>query len=369
MSEIDQSIFKNFDYTFDGYSEFQIPQIPTLPKEYNLGVIVGSSGSGKSSLLNQFGKEEEITWDRDKSLASHFESVDDAINKLTAVGLNTIPTWGKPRNVLSNGEGFRADLARKLKDNSIVDEYSSVVNRDVAKSCSVAFSKYIKRNNLKNIIVASCHFDILDWLEPDWVYNTDTKELLRGGLRRPSIQVQIYRCGRNYWEIFKNHHYLTDKLPPIVKCYIATWENKLIGFASTITMPANIPGLYEGDKRKKWRACRTVVFPDFQGFGIGTRLADTIGDIHLEEGVRFFSKTSHMRMGEYRNRSPKWRATSTNQKKPPKIPKNIKNRGIGNGWVKAQRVCYSHEYIGENNKSYNPIYNFQSNTEKQMSLI
>lgn len=71
-------------------------------------------------------------------------------------------------------------MARKLKDNAVIDEFTSVVNRETAKSCSVALSKHIKKRGLKNIVLATCHDDILEWLDPDWVYNTDTKEISRG---------------------------------------------------------------------------------------------------------------------------------------------------------------------------------------------
>ena len=170
-----------FDCKFDGLSKFYPWKIPTkLPTKFKLGVIVGSSGSGKSTLLKNFGVEETPTWDPNKSIVSHFNSPDDGINKLTAVGLNTIPSWYKPYHVLSNGEKFRADLARKLKSNCVIDEYTSVVDRNVAKAASVALSRYIDKNGLENVVISTCHSDIIDWLEPDWVINTDTGELLHG---------------------------------------------------------------------------------------------------------------------------------------------------------------------------------------------
>ena len=125
LTNIDQEIFKNFDYAFDGKSEFHVPMIPDVPEQFGIGVIYGSSGSGKSSILKNFGSEEVIKWDRNSSVASHFDNVDDAIGRLSAVGLNSVPTWGKPRHVLSNGEGFRADLARKLKSNCVIDEFTA----------------------------------------------------------------------------------------------------------------------------------------------------------------------------------------------------------------------------------------------------
>lgn len=170
-----------FDCKFDGVSTFYPWKIPTkLPTKFKLGVIVGSSGSGKSTLLKQFGQEQNPIWEPNKSIVSHFKSPDEAINKLGSVGLNSVPSWYKPYSVLSNGEKFRADLARKIKSNVVIDEFTSVVDRAVAKAASVSLSRYIKNNDLENIVLSTCHRDILEWLEPDWVLDTDTGELLDG---------------------------------------------------------------------------------------------------------------------------------------------------------------------------------------------
>jgi ABC-type lipoprotein export system ATPase subunit len=172
---------KAFDCIFDGTSKFYPWDKPRkLPQDFNIGVIVGGSGSGKSTLLKEFGDTVTNDWDETKSVLSHFNDPDDAINRLSAVGLNSIPSWYKPYNVLSNGEQFRANLARLISDNAIIDEYTSVVDRNVAKAASTSLSKYIRKNNIKNVIFSTCHDDILDWLEPDWVINTNTGEMYDG---------------------------------------------------------------------------------------------------------------------------------------------------------------------------------------------
>jgi ABC-type lipoprotein export system ATPase subunit len=170
-----------FDCKFDGTSTFHPWDLPTsLPKKFKIGVIVGSSGSGKSTMLKQFGIEEQPEWNPNKSVISHFDNPEDGINRLSSVGFNSIPSWYKPYHVLSNGEKFRADLARKMKSNVVIDEYTSVVDRTVAKAASMALSRYVKNNDLHSIVISTCHMDIVDWLEPDWVINTDTGELLDG---------------------------------------------------------------------------------------------------------------------------------------------------------------------------------------------
>ena len=354
LTDIDKEIVKNFDYKFDGKTEFTVPHFPKIQNDFSIGVIYGSSGSGKSSMLKQFGEEQELVWNYNKTIASHFDSVEDAIERLGAVGLNTVPTWAKPRNVLSNGEGFRCDLARRLGSNIVIDEFTSVVNRDVAKSCSLSLYKYVKRKKLKNIVLATCHDDILEWLQPDWVFNTDVRQFASRGLVRQPIEIRIVKGQKKYWELFKKHHYLTEELPSSVQVYLALWGDRIVGFSSTISLPGWTPPLYEGDTRLKWREARTVVLPDFQGLGIGTRISDAVGEIMLEQNVRYYSKTSHIRMGEYREKSPLWRATVSNLKDRSSDKHDHKKRLIP---LARDRICYSHEYIGEDKKAYDPKFN------------
>lgn len=214
QDEITKEIAKNFDYDYKGETVVEV-SIPTFPKDFDIGLIVGSSGSGKTTLLkNCFGEEENIGWDNNKSIASNFSSFEEASNRFGAVGLNSIPTWLKPYRVLSNGEQFRANMARKLKDGAVIDEFTSVVNREVAISCSTSISKYIKRNGLKNIVFCSCHYDIIPYLQPSWVYDVDKKEFYEGGhyLRREPIIIEFYPCERRLWDLFKRHQFIGSML-------------------------------------------------------------------------------------------------------------------------------------------------------------
>lgn len=104
------------------------------------------------------------------------KSITDIEKAFTSVGFASPPSWLKPYGVLSNGEKMRCDLARAiLEDNELIvfDEFTSVVNREVAKTSSYAISKAVKSANKKFIAVA-CHKDIIEWLEPDWIYDTDS---------------------------------------------------------------------------------------------------------------------------------------------------------------------------------------------------
>jgi len=180
-----RSIQGMFDIPITDLSEISFKgDIPIDNLKWNIGLIVGSSGSGKSQISNNifskdFNNSENIFWDNDKSLVDNFPdefSINEIISSLTSVGLNESKVWIKPHGALSTGQKFRADLARIVCCNKkiVFDEFTSVVDRTVAKAASNSLQKYIRRED-KQFIAVTCHFDVLEWLQPDWVYNTDTK--------------------------------------------------------------------------------------------------------------------------------------------------------------------------------------------------
>lgn len=102
-------------------------------------------------------------------------SVDDIEKAFYAVGFGSVPSWLKPYSVLSNGEKMRVDMANALLTDDMVvfDEFTSVVDRNIAKVCCIAIEKAIRRSG-KRFIAVSCHRDITEWLQPDWIFDTDT---------------------------------------------------------------------------------------------------------------------------------------------------------------------------------------------------
>lgn len=175
-----EELIKPFDLDVSGPIEFFPWELDKsqLPTDWQMGLIVGASGTGKSTLLEDFGTQPHIEWKANCSIASHFSSAAEARDRFFAVGLNSVPTWRKPYTVLSTGEKFRADLARSIGNNAIVDEYTSVVSRAVAKSASVALRRWVSQSQIKSMVLASCHSDVLEWLSPDWVVDTDTGTLI-----------------------------------------------------------------------------------------------------------------------------------------------------------------------------------------------
>lgn len=361
LTDTTEKISNAFDYEFTGKTTTEII-VPKFPDEFQIGLIVGASGSGKSTLLSKFGKEETIKWNNDYCIADNFDSYEDAMERLGAVGLNSIPAWLQSYNTLSNGQKFRADMARRLKDNAVIDEFTSVVNRECAISCSNSIQKYIRSKKLKNIVFCSCHYDIIEYLQPDWIYNTDTKELSvgRSVRQKSNIVLKVSQCAKQIWSMFAKYHYLSSKLNKSADCYLISWNDKIVAFASILPMPGK---LSENDVRKKVTEHRMVVLPDYQGLGIGNKMSEYFGELYLSQGYRYYAKTANPRMGEHRQKSNLWKATSTNLIQNKKVEditiedlhKVMAHSKIGrvttekSALLYLTRLCYSHEYIGNEN--------------------
>ena len=279
--------------------------------------------------------------------------------------MNSIPTWLKPYHVLSNGEKFRADLARQLGDNAVIDEFTSVVNREVAMSCSVSISKYIRNNGLKNVVFCSCHDDIIAYLQPDWVYNTDTHEFYNGRyLQRPKITLNVYGCSAKIWDMFKRHHYLSGDINKAATCYIAVLNDDPVAFAAILPLPS-------GTLKHAYREHRVVVLPDFQGMGIGNAFSEMLGEAYHLAGCRYFCKTANPRMGIHRDNSDKWKATSKNHVLRPDYLKQQKHNFhnmLNNSIMHVNRDCFSHEYIGDG-KEYPFTLNQKTATGVQLTIF
>ncbi len=235
-------------------------ELPIEDKPWSIGLVVGASGSGKTSIINK-------VWGNVKPYAKRFpkdrpiidalspgESFDKVTSALSAVGLGTVPAWLRPYHVLSNGEQFRANLASILCEQPqrvVVDEFTSVVDRQVAKIGAGAFGKYWRKTGGKAVI-ASCHYDVIDWLQPDWVYDTNTGQFAWRSLRqRPSIGVEIWQTNWQYWPLFEPHHYL--KMPHMVAAtnYVGFVGDKPVIHLAVSTMAGFIEAracqIYTGD--------------------------------------------------------------------------------------------------------------------------
>jgi ABC-type ATPase involved in cell division len=289
-------------------------ELPIEDNDWKIGVIVGPSGSGKTSIGKTIWQDVGIydgdkNWTHDNPIIDCIAAdgkFDDVTNALASVGLGSVPTWLRPYNVLSNGEKFRAGLARIIAENPsrvIIDEFSSVVDRQIAKVGAGAFSKAFKRGNGQAVLL-SCHYDILDWLEPDWVFDTQSGQLQRGLLwQRPKFELEIYKTNSSYWKLFEPHHYL--KLPCMVAAnyYVGFIENNPICHIA-VAPRLNIGGM---------RACRMVVMPEWQGAGVGMKFLNEVCRLQFTDANTFHERvkavyfhTSHPALCAALRRDRKW---------------------------------------------------------------
>jgi GNAT superfamily N-acetyltransferase len=286
--------------------------VPIEDKPWNVGLIVGPSGAAKSLLAGELWPHVLVrqAWD-DRAVVDHFPAAmgtRDVTGLLTAVGLGSPPAWVRPYATLSNGEQFRASMARALAETSqeeivVVDEFTSVVDRQVAKVASHTVQKTVRKAG-RQFVAVTCHYDVIDWLQPDWVLEMPTAELTwRQVQPHPPIQLDIHRVSRTAWPLFEQHHYLNPKLHPAATCWCGYVEGRPVVFESVIHFPhPRTNNIRMGH--------RLVVLPDWQGLGIASRVLDWVGLELYGQGLRFRSVAAHPAMIAYLAGSPRWRDTT-----------------------------------------------------------
>lgn len=298
--------------------DLEIPCVD-LSGDWSIGVIVGASGSGKTSIGKQlFGGDKIVNlsqgWHNDRPIIDDIapgEKFDTVTGLLAAVGLGDVPTWLRPFHVLSNGEQFRAGLARLICSRpavAVVDEFTSVIDRQIAKIGAQAFQRAWRRENpTGRVVLLTPHYDVLDWLQPDWVIDTSKKTFERGCPRqRPPITLEIWKANGSYWRVFEPHHYLRPPHPIAAEYYVGTVNGELV--CHLAISPAFHIGAY--------RAARLVTVPEWQGIGIGTRFLEHIAQRNLDgygrKGKRYptYISTSHPNLCAALRRSSKWAQVS-----------------------------------------------------------
>jgi GNAT superfamily N-acetyltransferase len=316
---------------------------------------------------------------------------------LTAVGFSSPPSWVKPYCVLSGGERFRCDLARGLAVGvaqkaidcpPIVafDEFTSVVDRNVACLGSAAIAKGIRSGQIRcRFVAVTCHYDILEWLAPDWIIDMATREFAwcdvddgavqvsepgcpqpgaagavnstelkrnenrgqdtpartledtparkRRRLRRPPIELRLFRCKHALWQRFARHHYLSGSLSKMARCYVALWNDTPVAFCATLPVIG---------KKKHRRISRIVTLPDYQGVGIGMRVAEAVADLYRHDGFRLNVTASHPALLAHCRKSPKWRAVNVKKTGAAATHRFIPGYRSSRG-----RAVVSFEYVGE----------------------
>jgi len=337
------SVMGQFDLQSEKIVEHFQGELPIENKDWSVGVIYGASGTGKTTIAKQIFNENYIRsfdYKADNVLDDMPEDLktEQITSAFNSVGFATVWSWLKPYEVLSTGEKMRVDLARAILEQReliVFDEYTSVVGREVAKIASFAIQKAIRKLN-KKFIAVSCHKDIVEWLEPDWTFCTDTMSFQWGLLRRPEVKFDIYETDISTWGMFKKYHYLNTEINRTSKCFVGCIENNPVAFFSVMHFP-------HPKERKFKRGHRLVVLPDYQGIGLGHLLSTEIAEYYKQQGFRFIITSATKSLYKQRARDERWqvkrigrtssiRTSSTQQS----LSKSLSNR----------KITFGYEYIG-----------------------
>jgi len=295
-------------------NKLQIKNI-NIKENWNIGLIYGASGSGKTTLAKHLFGENifNISLNEElpiiEQLPKEF-SYDDCASILNGIGLNSVPCWIRPIKTLSNGQKARAEAAYLMCQSNMVciDEWTSVVDRTVAKAMSVCINKFAKKHN-KKIILLSCHYDILEWLQPDWLIdcNKQTFELPKSDdfffNEREKLEFTIKEIGRESWKYFSKYHYLSELLPGgKIYLYGLFHNHNQIGFQCFANYTPHKTGT-----KIIYHSNRTVIHPDYNGLGLGIKLINETSRILKQKiDCRIMAKFSSIPVFKAMKKQQEW---------------------------------------------------------------
>ncbi len=319
--------------------------LPLDTQPWHVGLIVGPSGCGKSTIARaMFGEAvcAGFDWPSDRSLVDAFPatmSIKDITALLSNVGFSSPPLWLRPFGVLSTGQQMRVTIARLLAEQpalAVMDEFTSVVDRVVAQIGSAAIAKTVRQRN-QRFVAVTCHYDVLEWLQPDWVYEPHTASFQWRCLRRrPPIDLVVRRVHHRVWELFRPYHYLNHSFNPAARCFIAFYGDMPVALQAVLATPhPHVKHLYRGH--------RAVCLPDYQGVGIGNALITYVASAYRALGNRILSTTASPALNTSRMKDERWRCI-----KAPSRAANFGSPGVKiQNWRPAtNRLTTTWEYFG-----------------------
>jgi len=272
-----------------------------------LVALVGPSGSGKSSVLSELMATfpgachvQQAPFPLDRSVIDAVASrrrLDEALSLITGCGLGEARLWVRPFDSLSDGEKFRARLARAVglqlgaeaSTPLLCDEFCSGLHRRVARAISYNLRKLTSRRKL-NVVVATSNEDVLTDLQPDQVIRlaTDcTGTSIEQSARSRTVsfrrRLRIERGTKRDYDAFSAMHYrAAEELGFVDRVYVlrdgAGGEH--LGIVVYAHGPLELSlrnvatrGRFKGNPRRlnsQLRILRRlVVHPDVRGCGLG----------------------------------------------------------------------------------------------------
>jgi len=335
-------------------------------ENWNVGIVYGSSGSGKTTLCKQmFGQDcFDFKLNPEIPIINQFPEdmpYETCAQTLNGIGLSSVPCWIRPVNTLSNGQHARAHSALAMiqeKELVCIDEWTSVVDRTVAKAMSHCLQKYAKRNN-KKIVLCSCHYDIIEWLNPDWLIDCNKQRFIPREQEafffepREKLKFTIRTVGRDTWRYFSKYHYLSSNLP-FGKLYIfgLFYGEDQVGFHCY----ANYCPQFKGQK-KILHSNRLVIHPDFCGLGLGLKFVNLTAQYMLDtyKRISIFSKFSAMPTHKARKNSKEWVFLGARRKMGARRKRGVNPSGPGkrriqreSGFREKGIKTFHYKFIGRN---------------------
>lgn len=326
-----------------------------LDTPYTLGVIVGASGSGKTTLARYIWGEEALTTALDlaRPVIDQFPegmAYDEIAAALCGVGLTAVPCWIRPAHTLSTGQRARAECALQMARGDaviVIDEWTSVVDRTVAKVMSHCIAKHA-RTRRKRIVLASCHYDVIEWLNPDWIIDcnrqeyTDRRLLWRDGARSERLRFEIRETTSHTWRFFSRYHYLSEKLACGINLFFGLWCGAdQVGF---LAFSNYVPHRHTKSAAKmQLHFNRLVVHPDYCGFGLGRLFLNECAAIVAARGFSVMGKFSSTPVFHALSKDPKWQLRDTyTQHATQTGPNMVRKKGF-----RLDVKVFSFRFIGE----------------------
>lgn len=324
-----------------------------INSQYSLGLILGSSGSGKTTLAKKIFGDDcfKTILDETKPIIEQLPQnydYDECAAILSGVGLTSVPCWIRPVYTLSNGQKARAEAALLMcrDDFVVIDEWTSVVDRTVAKVMSHCIQKYV-RNTKKKIVLLSCHYDVVEWLNPDWIIDCNRQEFIDRRLlrreereRKEKLEFTIQKVSRESWKYFSKYHYLSENMPGGHIENFGLFNSKdQIGFICF----ANYVPWVDKIKSKIMHFNRLVVHPDYAGISLGIDFINKSSKLMAEKGFKIMGKFSSVPVYRSLIKNKNWRLNS--------VKRQIGKTSVGGTMMRKSGFrenikTYCFEYVG-----------------------
>ena len=136
--------------------------------------------------------------------------------------------------------------------------------------------------------------------------------------------------------MFSKYHYLSHCHNNAARVFIATVNVDICGFCSVLPFPH--PKL-----KNHYKEHRTVIFPDYQGAGIGHLMSNTVAEILKNNQKEFISTSSNPAFINSRKNDKKWIITRIGRLSSGGGKIQNKNKKDS---TSSNRITVSFKYIG-----------------------